>query len=229
MGTPITPAAGTFLVKQDANVRATPKTASKRVAALKKNERIDVVGKGPGAWMAVRKDGADLGFVYGTLLVPLVDGTLKTPLIGRTAQHKDISCIYSARFIGKNPVSGEAFETSDYDVVFKCTAGKQELSFAAYMFIAEAPYQLSRKPEFQINIDVPQFGTGEQLLSTIFLYQKAKERVVFDSVGRAGFQRKPKSATRPAKSVAEALRGAIEMAPMTWNEKALALMSGKGT
>jgi hypothetical protein len=97
------------------------------------------------------------------------------------------------------------------------------------MFVAEAPYQLSQKPEFQINIDVPQFGTGEQLLSTIFLFKKAKEQVVFDSVGRAGFQRKPKPANRPAKSVAEALRGALEMAPMTWNEKAWALMSGKGT
>jgi ribosomal protein L24E len=113
LGTPITPAAGTYLVKRDANVRAAPKTASKRVATLKKNERIDVVGKGPGAWMAVRKDGAELGFVCGTILVPLVDGSLKAPIIGRTAQRKDIECIYSARFIGKNPVSGEAFETSD--------------------------------------------------------------------------------------------------------------------
>ena len=220
LGVPVTPLSGTYLVFKDVNVRGKPGTKAKRVGKLERGGRVEAIGKAQGAWLAVARNGEDLGFVFAPMLLPLIDGTLEAEIEGQAPLDKDRFCAYAIRFEGKSAVEDGLFETSDYEVTYRCPGDGEDLEFSTYMFITEAPYQLSPNHVYQISIDVTDVSGGyDEILSTVFLYEARRDRVIFDSVSLRAFRRSKASGERPASTVAEALTAAVELAPGVWSDK----------
>ncbi len=219
-GIPVTPLSGTYLVFKDVNVRAKPATKGKRIGKLGKGDRVAAIGKATGAWMAVALEDGRNGFVFAPMLLPLIDGELDADIEGTVIAPEGMPCRYAIRFEGKSPVENGLFETSDYEVTYRCTGEDGELEFLTYMFITEAPYQLSANHVYQISIDVTDVAGGyDEILSTVFLYEARRDRVVFDSVSLREFRRKAETREIAAENVARALAGAVELAPRVWNDK----------
>jgi len=231
LGQKVKPHHGTYLVLKDVNVRAEPETKSKRVASLKAGRRITVVARAAGAWVAVREGGKDMGFVYDQVLLPLIDGTLAKPITGTAVAAGGTKCAYRIEFIGKSPVEGQLFEIADYEIRWTCRrpderAGPRtgrKVEFETPMFITEAPYQMTSKPVFQISVDLIDLYHGyDDILSTVFLYDRKKGEVAFDSVSIAKYGQAPdaKAAKAKAGNVREALGAAARIAASTWNAAA---------
>ena len=218
---PMTPVSGTYLVSRDVRVRAEPKTKSGEVNRLSRGERVQAVGRPKdAAWLAVSKGGKNLGFVYSPVLLPLIDGTLEEDLKGKASFGVGLSCDYAVRFEGKNQAEGGDFDISDYEITYNCKRRDKEIGFFAFMFITEAPYQVTEKQVYQISIDVLEIENGyDEIFSTILMYRRSSDLVVFDSVSMKKYMRPPSEKEKPALSVAEALAAAVEMAPGAWNDK----------
>ncbi len=221
LGVAVEPASGTYLVLKAVNVRAGPKTSSKRIGRLKKGEKVQAVGQAEKAtWLAVAQDGKELGFVYAPVLLPLIDGSLTGELTGKASVPGGPTCDYAIRFEGKSAVEGELFEIADYEVAYRCDDEGTRVDFPALMFITEAPYQLSQNQVYQISIDILEIENGyDEIFSTILLYKRKDEKVVFDSVTLKEFRAAPPVMERPAKTVRDALAAAVEIAPGAWNSK----------
>ena len=219
MGIAVAPSSGSYVARQDVTVRKEPKNDGARTITLKKGERVEGVGKAPYGWIALRKEGRDIGFVFSQALMPLIDGEVGEELTG-SAPAKGGSCAYTIRFVGKSPVENEVFETSDYEVSYRCRLAGRTIDVAAFMFIAEAPFEQSDVPDFQVNLDLPDISAGDEVMSTIFRYRQGKGEVTFDSVALDAFGMKPQITGKPAKTVAEALRAVVELAPGCWNDAA---------
>ncbi len=220
LGVKVKPYKGTFLVLKDVNVRAKPKTKSKRVGGYKTGQRIKGVARA-GGWIAVRKDGKDQGFVYDKVLMPLIDGVLFKDIVGQVSVKGGANCEYIIHFEGKSPVEGQLFEIADYDVFWDCLLGKRKVKFRTPMFITEAPFQMGQKRIYQVNIDILDIEGGyEEIFSTIFLYDQDKARITFDGVSIEKFGRAPEKKEAPAKTVPEALTAAVRIALTAWNKAA---------
>lgn len=220
-GVKVKPHHGTYLVLKDVNVRAGPKTKSKRIGSFKTGERIKVVGRAAGAWVAVRKGGKDYGFVYDKVLLPLIDGTLFKDLEGKASVKDAANCDFIIHFEGKSPVEGQVFEIADYDVLWDCDWGTRKVKFRTPMFITEAPFQMGQKRIYQINIDILDLEGGyEEIFSTIFLYDQDKGLVSFDGVSIEKYGRPPKPKEASVGSVAEALMASVKMGLTAWNKAA---------
>ncbi|HBC06684.1 MAG TPA: hypothetical protein DC046_03775, partial [Rhodospirillaceae bacterium] len=57
LGQTVTPLAGTYVVTKDLNVRGEPDTNGAKVGSFREGDRVTVVGKAKGSWLAVRADG----------------------------------------------------------------------------------------------------------------------------------------------------------------------------
>ena len=221
LGVKVTPHEGEYVVLKDVNVRAKPKTKSKKIGSLKAGRRVQVVAKAPGAWMAVRDGTKDLGFVYAPMLMPLIDGALAEDLTGKASVKGGAACAYRIRFEGKSQVEGQVFEIADYDVMWDCRVGKRKVRFRTPMFITEAPYQLGSKRIYQITVDVLDlYGGYDDILSTIILYDMDKNQVTFDGVSIKKYGQTPEEKTIKAGTVSEALTGAVRIALSAWNKSA---------
>ena len=221
LGVKVKPLRGTYLVLKDVNVRARPKTKSKKIGSYKTGQKIKVVGRASGAWVAVRKGGKDQGFVYDKVLLPLIDGTLIKDLEGKASVKGGANCDYIIHYEGKSPVEGQVFEIADYDVLWDCDRGNQKVRFRTPMFITEAPFLMGQKRIYQINIDILDLEGGyDEIFSTIFLYDQDKELVSFDGVSIEKYGQPPKPMEAPAGSVAEALLASIQMGLTAWNKAA---------
>ena len=155
-GVLIKPHISVYVVIKDVSIRSLPTTKSKRLGSFKSGQRIEVVGFADGLWVAVRKKGQDVGFVYKKFLLPLIDGTLTKDLRGEASTRKKLAtdCQFTIRFEGKSPVERQFFEIADYDILWECQHARKKIKFRTPMFITEAPYKLSQKRIFQITIDV---------------------------------------------------------------------------
>ena len=221
LGVKVTPHEGEYVVLKDVNVRAKAKTKSKKIGSLKAGQRVQVVAKAPGAWMAVRDGTKDVGFVYAPMLMPLIDGALAEDLTGNASVKGGADCDYRIRYDGKSPVEGQLFEIADYDVMWDCRVGKRKVRFRTPMFITEAPYQLGSKRIYQINVDVLDlYGGYDDILSTIVPYDKDKNQVTFAGVSIKKYGRTPEEKTVKAATVPEALTGAVRIALSAWNKSA---------
>ncbi|MEE9317224.1 MAG: SH3 domain-containing protein [Rhodospirillales bacterium] len=221
LGVKVKPHHGTYLVLKDVNVRARPKTKSKRVGSFKTGQRIKVVGRAAGAWVAVRKGGKDQGFVYDKVLLPLIDGTLFKDLEGKASVKDGANCDFIIHFESKGPVEGQVFEIADYDVLWDCDWGNQKVKFLTPMFITEAPYLMGQKRIYQINIDILDLEGGyEEIFSTIFLYDQDKGLVSFDGVSIEKYGHPPEPKEASVGSVAEALMASVKMGLTAWNKAA---------
>jgi hypothetical protein len=218
-GVPITAQTGDYLVMNDVNVRAGSSTRSEKIGKLNDGDRVSALGVTDDGWVAIRLDGDAAGFVFGNYLLPLIDGTLEGELKGEAAGAGGVKCTYVVRHVGKAPIPNERIVTSDYEVEWRCATPAGELGFLAFMFITEAPYALSRSRIYQIGLDVREVGEElDEPLSTIVMYEDAKDRVVLDSVSLTEFRASAPEKERPAKTKPEALGGAITLALGAWNE-----------
>jgi len=213
---------GTFLVTKRANVRLGPMTKSKKLGELKSGEEVQVVGrakKGAG-WMAIQKDGTDYGFVYEPILLPKIDGSLKESVSGSVVIDEHIQCGYTFSFHEKNIVEGENYVFSDYEITYLCNVKGQHFRMLAAMFMSEVPFQMTREPVFQISIDLMEVENGyDEIFSTIFDYRLKDKNLVFAGISLKALSKKPKEKERPANSVAEALKAAVEIAPSAWGKE----------
>jgi hypothetical protein len=230
-GFPIEPASGTFVATQDVIVRAAPRVKSEKAASLKRGERIAVVGrttasKAEGVWFAVEREGRALGFVYSQMLLSLIDGTLEKELAGKVEVSRGFNCAYTIRFEGKSKVEDEPIETSDYDVTFRCDSKGRKFGFSGPMFITETANQPGAKAAFQVNIDLLEITDDpDQAFSTVLFYQRDDNQIVLDSIAPPEFRGSPTVTKKSVKSVAEALRGAVEIALMAWGGKVWDLLA----
>lgn len=227
---------GTYLVTKGANVRVGPKTGSKKLGTVKAGTKVKVVGraKGGAGWMAIQKDGKDYGFVYSPILLPMIDGTLEKSISGRVAIEEHTPCGYSLEFRGKNTVEGEDYVFSDYEIVYRCNDNGKPFKIIAPMFMTEVPYKLTYKAVFQISIDLMEVENGyDEIFSTTFYYMPDQQKIVFAGVSIKEDGRAPRFKERQVKSVEQALRAAVEIAPdawalKVWDKLAEVLVDGDG-
>ncbi|HER27616.1 MAG TPA: SH3 domain-containing protein [Rhodospirillales bacterium] len=221
LGQKITRGEGVYLVTKDVNVRAGPKTKSKKLGSARKGSRLNVVGKARGGagWMAIQRDGKDFGFVYAPVLLPLLDGTLDRDITGRIVMNGRSPCGYTIHFSGRNELINERISFADYEIEYRCSDGDVAYRFYAPMFMTEVPYRQTSDPVFQISIDLLAIDDDpDNMLSIIFLYRRDQNLVVFDSFSKARMGRKPDRPERQARTVAEALAAAAETAPTVWSD-----------
>ncbi len=220
-GVPVNTQTGDYVVINDVNIRAGSSTRSEKIGKLNDGDIVTALGVTSDGWVAIRLEGDEAGFVYGNYLLPLIDGTLEGELKGEAVGAGGVKCEYVVRHLGKAPIPGERIVSSDYEVEWRCATPAGKLDFLAFMFITEAPYALSRKRIYQIGLDVREVGEEvDEPLSTIVMYERIKDRVVLDSVSLPAFRASSPEKERPAKTVPEALVGAITLELGAWNAKA---------
>lgn len=218
--TEVFPVEGTYLVLQDANVRQQPATKGRRIGRRAKGERVRVVGRAKGPWLAIRgDDGKDIGFIFRSTLMPVVDGSLDSPLSGKLTAPASKPCSYLIHFEGKSPAEGQAFEFCDYEIHWTCDLGGRRVSFRTPMFLTEGPYRGKTKRIHQITIDILDLSDSlEDVLSTHTLWNRTRDEITFDSITVKQFGRKPGQARADAKTLDQALRGAVGIAASAWND-----------
>ena len=218
--TQVYPIDGTYLVLQDANVRIRPAIKGQRVGRRSRGERVRVVGRAKGPWLAIRSDdGKDIGFIYRSTLMPVIDGALETTIEGRLPVSTARQCHYELRFEGKTPAEGQAFEFADYGIKWACNISGQQITFYTPMFLTEGPYRGTSKRDHQITIDIIDLSDNlEDVLSTHTLWDRDKAVVRFDSITVKKFAGKPKVLKTDAGTLSEALQAAVHIAASTWND-----------
>jgi len=210
---------GNYIVTQGVNVRSQPKSNSKKVGKLKGGEKIESVGVVKGPWIAVRKDGKDLGYTFGKFLIPVIDGTLSETLTGVISSSSGWTCRYKGDFTGKFPVEDKPYEISDYEVSWDCERGDKKMSFLTPMFMTEVPYNLGFRGVFQVTIDIVDFDDiGEDVMSTNLFYNGDKGRVVYDGVSNDKYGKKPEPESIPTPTIKDAIKTSIEMAFHVWTD-----------
>ncbi len=218
--TQVVPFKGTYLVLQDANVRIQPATKGRRIGRRARGDRVKVVGHAKGAWLAIRGgDGKDIGFIYRSTLMPVINGALKTTIEDQFSISASRKCRYKLSFEGKTPAEGQAFEFADYEIQWICDIAGQQVTFRTPMFLTEGPYRGTSKRVHQITIDIMDFSDSpENVLSTHTLWDRDKAVVRFDAVTATQFVRKPKEPETTVENLSEALRGAIRISASAWNK-----------
>lgn len=228
MGIPVTPAPGKYLVEKDVNVRDEPKTDGKRLAGLKAGDIVSVVGRaGKTAWLAVIENGKPLGFVYGTVLSPVIDGEISEDVTGEIQLGASHRCGYRVHFIGKagddQDRADQSFRASDYEVSIVCERKQLRIRFPAQMFMTEVPFDGSNKRQvFQINVDLLDgVHALPDVFSTIMMFDLDKGEVRFDSISEDDYARKEGALeSLPSTNVMRALASALEIALTHWSDKA---------
>ncbi len=214
----LAPGAGIYLANKDVAVRASPDTDSARITRLKKGARIEAIGKTEdAAWLAVKQGDKKLGYVFAPYLLPLVNGYLNEDIKGGFSAPGKRKCKYVISFDEKNTAPEEAAGTFDYDIAYNCKKGAVKFKFFAFMFITEAPFDMTRSKVYQINVDVLDIGDRfDEVLSVTFMYDKKKSFVTFDGVSQKPFAGEPSIKGKKALSVKDALKAAVEIAAGAW-------------
>ncbi len=222
-GVTLIPAQPIYFVVRDAFVRDAPDNNATRIGQVAKGQRLSVAGKvvvpkSKGTyWVALKQPNGTFGFVFGTALLPMVDGTLKAPLDGRLTAADRPECRYLVSFEGRTQVADDIQQTADYDIAFDCKSKTGEpLTFNAGMFITELPFEDKRELH-QINIDLWDVRVnGEDILSVTALYDPAAKRVTFDRANDPALSAGNGIAAEPAGDVPAALAAALKIAHKSW-------------
>lgn len=228
MGTTVTPAPGKYLVEKDVNIRAAPKTSAKRLGGLDAGTVVDVVGRaGKTAWLAVIEDGRPLGFVYGTVLSPVIDGGISDDVTGEIQIAAHHRCGFRVHFVGKvgsdKENRAQSFRAADYEVSIVCERRGKRIRFPAQMFMTEVPFDGSNKRQvFQINVDLLDVVHAlPDVVSTIMLFDLDKGEVRFDAISEPSYARPAGGLeSLPSTNVQRALASALEIAMTHWSEQA---------
>lgn len=221
LGLEITPLSGTYLVKKDVNVRSLPKTTGKKIGRFEQGERVQIVGKAKGAWLAAAKEGKDFGFVYGPVLLPLLDGVARQRITGRVQVSENLTCDYLIRFDGKTSIDGQEFQSADYNALVECLRENDPLVFNAPMFITEGPIGNGRRRLYQIGIDVLDLVKGyDRFFSTNLLYDLDKGQVRYDSSSIKPYSSGKRSDAADVADVSRALSAGLTLALKAWTPQA---------
>lgn len=216
------PVSGDYLViKEGAVLRDAPRPNAGKIGTVDVGARIEATGRARnGEWVAVRHNGKD-GFLPGNLTVRLIDGRLERDLTGRAHPSNGPDCSYTIRFDGRSRVEGEIMDTADYWVSFKCQYRGRPLNFTAFMFLTEAPYDLSPKEVHQLSVEVNDAGAEyDEALAATVMYHRTKGELTFDGATPRTFAAPGGAPKRSVKEFADVLRGAVEMAVAAWNQEA---------
>jgi len=225
-GITLEPAAKTYLVIKDINVRAGPKTKSARVGRLRKREQIKAAGKAKGTeWIAIKKNGKNFGFVYGTALVQMIDGRLSNPIRGnlesQTIEGQYLPpCHFKIRFDGKSKVEKELQITSDYILDIECDYKKNTIKINASMFLTELPYLKPKDPTYQINVDLYNDSiVDDNTFSVTVLYNTLNKEIKFEGGNIKEVLSKVKIGGKKVMNLSAALKGAVVMAHQSWGPR----------
>lgn len=227
MGHEIVSAPGTYVVRKDVNIRSAPRTSGKRLGKFEDGVIINIAGRVPKSeWYAALDGGDPRGFVFGSVLSPIIDGRVDDDVTGELQVGPNLRCGFRVIFTAKTGGQGGLIRTSDYEVTIVCERGGERIRFPAQMFITEEPFNGSRKQRvFQVNVDLLDGLHGlDDVFSTISLFDLDKSEVRFDRVTEPIFATGDNPAeVRPAANVREALAAALEIAlivwsPTIWNE-----------
>jgi len=206
-----------YIAATDVNIRSKPQIKSKKIGKLKKHRKIHVVGKALDDWVAVREDGQDIGFVYAPVLIAVLDGVLKQPLDGVLAKAGRPECQYTITYQGKSEAEGQVFEIADYEVRWRCRYKNNTGEFVTPMFMTEGPYKKSKKPTYQITVDIVESdGDLDEVVSTTVFYDRNKGTISFDEVSEKRFNGKPDTLEMVADSLPSALRAGVAMSYQAW-------------
>ena len=224
LGVDVTPAPGKYLVEKDVNVRRAPKTDAERVGGLDAGQVVQVIGRAPGTvWLAVVRGGAPLGFVYGTVLSPIVDGSITQDVTGEVQVAPGHRCGFRIRYIGRTEGEAQTLLASDYDATIVCERGDRRIRFPAQMFMTEVPFDGSNKRRvFQINVDLlDTLHDLDDVFSTIILFDLDQGEVRFDGVSEDSYGKADVLiGSLPATDVPRALASAVELALTHWSSQA---------
>jgi hypothetical protein len=241
-GVTLEPASGSYLATKNAPILDAPGTApvsgaprsktttkgkeknapplppAKKVGDLKKGDEVAAFGKS-GAWFAVQKDEAKLGFVAADSLVPILDGTLAREITGAMSAG-GYNCRYVIRFEGRTVVEIGPGRLADYSASFACERGPTRFSFETPMFMSELPHQGGPKPVHQIALDVLGLSPDpDQAFSTILFYDRDRGEVALETAWPAEWLVKTKPLPRRVGDVAGALAAAAELTLSAWGPK----------
>ena len=219
MGAQIKPIDGIYIIRKDVNVRKKPKTGSKKVGSLKKGDRITTVGRAKGGWVAYQDQGKNMGFVYESVLYPVIESELKNKLKGTLFGKKRPKCSYITTFVGKSDAEGQVFQIGDYETDWKCKYKGKSTNFSSLMFLTEGPYDSGKSSKHQITIDVFDVVVNmEEVLSTNFLYDRKKKKLVYDGVSQKRLANDPVEKVVYVADVPDALQAAVQLAHEAWND-----------
>jgi hypothetical protein len=211
-------AAGKEKAKEAEKAKAAARPGAKKVADLAKGDLVEAFGKA-GAWVAIEKGGAKLGFVAAAALVPVLDGTLAKDISGWTSSG-GFGCRYAIRFEGRTEVEIGSGRIADYSASFECGRGATRIAFEAPMFMSEIPHQGGPKPIYQIAFDVLGVSPDpDQAFSTILFYDSDKGEVALETAWPADWLVKTKPSPRRAGDVAAAIAAAAELTLAAWGPK----------
>lgn len=221
MGEKINAAPGTYIVRKDVNIRAAPRTSGKRLGGFDDGTVIEVVGRVPNSeWYAALDGGEPRGFVFGSVLSPIIDGRVDDDVTGELQVGPGLRCGFRIQFLRKTGGQDGLIRTSDYDTAIVCERKATRVRFPAQMFITEEPFNGSRSQRiFQINVDLlDSLHDLDDIFSTIMLFDLDKGQVRFDKVTEPAFATGENPAeARPAVNVREALAAALEIALTVWS------------
>lgn len=221
MGQKIISAPGAYLVKKDVNIRSLPKTSGKRLGKFEDGAIIDVAGRVPNSdWYAAVDENGPVGFVFGSVLSPIIDGQVDDDVTSELQVGPGLRCGFRIIFMGKTGGDGGLIRSSDYEATIVCERKQKRVRFPAQMFITEEPFNGSRKQRiFQINIDLLDgLHDLDDIFSIITLFDLDKGQVRFDKTTEPKFIAGASSTeARPAENVPEALAAALEIALMVWS------------
>ena len=180
-----------------------------------------LVGKAKGTkWLAITKDGKDLGFVYGRVLAAVLDGKLSSSIKGKLVSSGQPKCDYIINFDAKHKVKGNLQVTSDYWVAFTCMIRSKRVEFLAAMFITELPYLEHKKNIFQINVDLPSVAdNGGEVMSITTLYYLNKRKLLLDNISVPSMANKVSSSSKPVNTVPEVLKAALDLSYRLWGRQ----------
>lgn len=221
MGEKINVAPGTYIVRKDVNIRAAPRTSGKRIGGFDDGTIIEVAGRVPNSeWYAALEGGDPRGFVFGSVLSPIIDGRVDDDVTGELQVGLGLRCGFRIKFLGKTGGQDGLIRTSDYDAAIVCERKGTRVRFPAQMFITEEPFNGSRSQRiFQVNVDLlDSLHDLDDIFSTIMLFDLDKGQVRFDKVTESKFLAGVNPAeARPAENVREALSAALEIALIVWS------------
>ena len=207
-----------YITLKGVNVRKAPKTSASKVTTIPKGVRVLAAGKAKGTkWIAIIKDGKDLGFVYSNALAAVLDGKLSSSITGTLEAPGQPKCNYTINFDAKHKVKGDLQVTSDYWVSFACQIRNTTVKFLAAMFITELPYLEQKRNIFQVNVDLPSVvDSGGEVMSVTSLYYLQKRKLLLENISIPSMAKKVSSPSRQVKTVPEILRASINLAYRIW-------------
>ncbi|NVK17565.1 MAG: SH3 domain-containing protein [Methylocystaceae bacterium] len=220
-----------LVIRSHVNVREKPANTGKKLGKLSKNDIVTVQGRAKGTqWLAVRREGENIGYVYAPSLTPMIDASLKDALSGQIdlSEKDKPECSYQLTYEGRAIEEDISFVSSDYLVHFKCEMGFDIFRFTAMMFMSEVPVDLGNQPIYQITLNLPEIATGyEEFLSATALYRQAEDTVAMDAVSLKAYKEKDLKKSAEAKNVKQALKAALALQLDSFNVKAWEIIAGK--